>query len=82
MDTYETTISHGSADSTTDAVIGISTCENKVMSEHRLLLVELRMRYLSANTLSKGDLESKVSHTRDLLDGELTIEHENISSSV
>lgn len=78
MDSYETSVSHGNADSTTDAVIGISTCVNKVMSEHRLLLVELRMRYQSANTLSKGDLESKVSHTRELLDGELTIEHENV----
>lgn len=78
MDTYETSISHGNADCTTDAVIGISTCANKVMSEHRLMLVELRMNYQSANTLRKGDLESKVSHTRKLLDGELTIEHNNI----
>ena len=78
MDTYETSVSHGNADSTMDAVIGISNCVNKVTSEHRLLLVELRMRYQSANTLSKGDLEDKVSHTRDLLDGELTIEHDNI----
>lgn len=78
MDTYETSVCHGNADSTTDAVIGISTCVNKVMSEHRLLLVELRMGYQSANTLSKRNLERKVSHTRELLGGELTIEHENI----
>ena len=78
MDTYETSVSHGNADSTTDAVIGISTCVNKARSNHRLLLVELRMKYQSANTLSRTDLVSKVSHTRDLLDGELPIEHENI----
>ena len=78
MDTYETNVSHGNADSTTDAVIGVSTCINKKMSQHRLMLVELRMRYQSADTLSKGDLERKVTHTRKLLDGELTIEHENI----
>lgn len=78
MDTYETSISHGNAGSTTDAVIGVSTCENKTMSQHRLMLVELRMKSQSAETLSKGDLESKVTHTRNLLDSELTIEHENI----
>lgn len=78
MDTYEKSVSHGNADCTTDAVIGISTCINRQRSNHRLLLVELRMKYQSANTLSKGDLEDKVSHTRELLDGELTIEHENI----
>jgi len=78
MDTYEASISHGNAGSTTDAVIGVSTCENKKMSQHRLMLVELRMNYQSADTLNKGDLESKVTHTRNLLDGELTIEHDNI----
>ena len=78
MDTYEKSVCHGSADCTADAVIGISTCVNKVMSNHRLLLVELRMRYKSANTLRKGELENKVSHTRKLLGGELTIENENV----
>lgn len=78
MDTYEASVSHGNAGSTTDAVIGVSTCKNKKMSQHRLMLVELRMKYQSADTLSKSDLESKVTHTRDLLDGELTIEHKNI----
>ena len=78
MDTYEKSVCHDNADSTIDAVIGISTCVNKVRSEHRLLLVELRMLYKSANTLSKRDLVNKVSHTRDLLGCELTIEHESI----
>ncbi len=78
MDTYEASIRHGNPDSTTDAVIGVSTCINRRMSHHRLMLVELRMLYKSADTLSKGDLESKVRHTRNLLGGELTIEHENI----
>ena len=78
VDTYETSVCHGNADSTTDAVIGISTCINKVMSSHRLMLVELRMNYQSANNLRKSDLESKVSHTKDLLDGELPIDPQSI----
>lgn len=78
MDTYETSVCFGYADRTMDAVIGVSSCDNKAMSEHRLLLVELRMRYQSADTLSKGNLEDKVLHTRKLLDGELTIGHENV----
>jgi hypothetical protein len=78
IDAYEKSVCHGSADCTADAVIGISTCVNKVTCNHRLLLVELRMRYKSANTLRKGDLENKVSHTRNLLGGELTIENENV----
>lgn len=78
MDAYENSISHGNAGCTTDAVIGVSTCKNKTKSQHRLMLVELRMKYQSADTLNKGVLESKVAHTRELLDGELTIEHENI----
>ncbi len=78
MDTYEASIRHGNLDNTTDAVIGISTCINRRMSQHRLMLVELRMLYGSANGLRRGDLERKVTHTRDLLGGELTIEDENI----
>ena len=78
VDTYETSICHGNADCTTDAVIGISTCVNKTMSEHRLLLVELRMRYKSGNNLSKSELEGKVSHTKGLLDGELPIDSNSI----
>lgn len=74
VDTYETTVCHGNADSTMDAVIGVSTCVNKTVSEHRLLLVELRMKYKSGNNLSKSELEGKVSHTKGLLDGELPID--------
>jgi hypothetical protein len=73
VDTYETSICQGEANCTTDAVIGISSCENKVLSEHRLLLVELRMKYQNANNLNKSEWERKVSHTKELLDGELTI---------
>lgn len=78
MDTYETNNCGGNADCTVDAVIGISNCNNKVASSHRLLLVELRMGYVKANNLSKTELEQKVIHTKDLLGSELSIDKNNI----
>lgn len=78
MDTYETNNCGGNADCTVDAVIGISNCDNKVASSHRLLLVELRMGYVKANNLSKTELEQKIKHTKDLLGSELSIDKNNI----
>ena len=74
MDTYETKNCGGNADCTVDAVIGVSKCNNKVVSAHRLLLVELRMDYVNAKNLSKSKLEQKVAHTKGLLSSELPIE--------
>lgn len=67
MDSYEKKNCGGNADCTTDAVIGLSSCRNKTLYDHRLLLVELRMNYQSADTLSKSSMENKVIHTKQLL---------------
>lgn len=74
MDTYETKICNGQADRTADAVIAISTCQNKKTSAHRLQLVELRMGYENADNLSRSELERKVSHTKQLLSSVLPID--------
>lgn len=73
MDRYEAEICHGQADSTADSVIGVMTCDNKTTSNPRLLLVELRMNYKSADTLSKQSMERKVAHTKQLLGLDLPI---------
>ena len=78
MDSYETHIRHGQTDCTTDAVIGISTCVNKQLSSPRLLLVELKMDCKGINSLSKTNLESKVSHTKQLLSTQLPINSESV----
>lgn len=77
MDTYERQVCGGQADCTTDAVIGICDCENKKKRNPRLLLVELRMRYKSSDSLSETELKNKVGHTKSLLGAELTIDHES-----
>jgi len=73
MDRYETQVCLGQADCTTDAVIGISSCVNKQLSNPRLLLVELKMDCKGINGLSKTNLESKVTHTKQLLGSQLPI---------
>lgn len=73
MDRYEAEICHGQADSTADSVIGVMTCNNKKTSNPRLLLVELRMNYRSADTLSKQSMERKVVHTKQLLGSDFPI---------
>lgn len=78
MDSYETKVSHGQSGSTMDAVIGISDCDNKRMLNSRLLLVELRLDYKSANNFSKTKLESKISHTKDLLGVEMMIDKQSV----
>lgn len=78
MDTYETAICHGQPDCTVDAVIGIADCNNKQKNNFRLLLVELRLDYKSANNLSKSNLESKVTHTKALLGAEVPINKESV----
>lgn len=78
MDAYETQIRHGQTDCTTDAVIGICSYDNKKLSNPRLLLVELKMDCIGTNGLSKTNLESKVTHTKQLLGSELTINTESI----
>lgn len=78
MDAYETQSGHGKTDCTTDAVIGISTCVNKQLSNPRLLLVELKMDCKGTNSLSKQNLETKVTHTKQLLGSGLPINKESV----
>ncbi|MBD5387480.1 hypothetical protein HDR70_06310 [bacterium] len=54
-------------EATVDAVIGVKPYNKNRFSHARLLLVELRMKYLSPKNLSKNRLESKVRHTLALL---------------
>lgn len=53
-------------EATVDAVIGVKPYNMNRFSSARLLLVELRMKYLSPKNLSKNHLESKVRHTLSL----------------
>jgi len=73
MDSYERSQANGSEDNTVDAVIGISNYRNNRIINPRLLLVELRMGYSSTKNLSKTQFERKVTHTRDLLGSECSI---------
>ncbi len=78
MDFYEQHVSpNKQASRTVDAVIGIQTYENNQAKDARLLLIELRMGYDNANNLDKTSMEQKVSHTIELLAGELTINRES-----
>ena len=63
---------------TGDAVIGISTYENNRGKDPRLMVVELRMGYVSISNLSKKDMEAKVTYTKSLLGGEKSISRESI----
>lgn len=63
---------------TGDAVIGISTYENNRSKDPRLMVVELRMGYVSISNLSKKDMEAKVTYTKSLLGGEKYISRESI----
>lgn len=63
---------------TGDAVIGISTYENNRDKDLRLMVVELRMGYVSISNLSKKDMEAKVTYTKSLLGGEKSISRESI----
>lgn len=63
---------------TGDAVIGISTYENNRGINPRLLVVELRMGYVSTSNLSKTFMEGKVTYTKSLLGGEKLINKESI----
>ena len=63
---------------TGDAVIGISTYENNRGMNPRLLVVELRMGYVSTSNLSKTAMEDKVIYTKSLLGGEKSINRKSI----
>lgn len=78
LDTYETNYVSGQNECTVDAVIGIQKCENKVRSDSRLLLVELRTNYANPNNMSKSELERKVSHSKDLLGSEIPIHRQKL----
>ena len=67
LDDYEEKVCGGSKDNTMDAAIGIYDYLNNRTVNSRLMLVELRMGYDSADNLSKGSLEHKIGHSRDLL---------------
>ncbi|MEY8722209.1 hypothetical protein AALN73_13760 [Bacteroides stercorirosoris] len=69
LDDYETNVCKGSKDSTMDAAIGVGNYENNRITASRLMLVELRMGYENVDNLSVSSLESKISHSKDLLAG-------------
>lgn len=75
LDRYERMISGKNPDKTVDAVIGICTCSSdKRITDRRLLLVELRLKYKSVNHLSPESLLGKVRHSKDLLGSEKKID--------
>lgn len=75
LDRYEGMVGGGNPDKTVDAVIGICTCSSdKRMTDHRLLLIELRLKYKSTNHLSVESLLGKVRHSKDLLGSEMKID--------
>lgn len=79
MDTYENNILRKDlSEHTVDAVIGIANYKKNHAYDPRLLLVELRINYKSTSNLSKSEMEGKVSHTKALLGGEISINKESI----
>lgn len=78
LDTYEIQVCHGQPDCTVDAVIGIKDYDRRRMTNPRLLLIEFRMSYESARSLSLTKLSQKVNHSRHLLGASLPIHPESI----
>lgn len=79
MDIYEKNILRkGQPDHTVDVVIGIANYKNNHAFDPRLLLVELRINYKNASNLSKSEMEEKVTHTKALLGGEISINKKSI----
>lgn len=79
IDTYEKKNRRVNPDCTVDAVIAVSDYSaQKNTFNSRLLLVELRMGYKSANGLSKSQMEKKVLHTMDLIGHELHVENKKV----
>ena len=76
LDNYEQN-RKGESGNTVDAVIGISDCSNKLISNPRLLCVELRMRYKSTHNFN-SDFANKVTHSKELLGGTVTIESKSL----
>ncbi len=70
MDAYESSLS-GNNDATMDAAIGVANYENNRKTDSRHLLVELRFKYKSTNNFKVENMRQKVSHTKDLLLGNL-----------
>lgn len=67
LDEYEEKVCGGSKDNTMDAAVGICDYVNNRAVNPRLMLVELRMGYDSADNLSRSSLEHKITHSRNLL---------------
>lgn len=67
LDEYEEKVCGGSKDNTMDAAVGICDYVNNRVVNSRLMLVELRMGYDSADNLSRSSLEHKITHSRNLL---------------
>lgn len=78
MDLYEREHAIGNEDCTVDAVIGISNYANNRTINPRLLRIELRMDYTNIQNLSKTQFERKVTHTRDLLGNEITVNQNSV----
>ena len=66
LDTYET-FRGGENSRTVDAIIGVCDVRQNRVSNERLLLVELRMKYASTKRLSPTKIREKDQHSRHLL---------------
>ena len=67
MDSYETSLPQNVSDSTMDGVIGIAEHNKNRKQNQKLLMIELRMNYLTPHHLKTSSLNKKVSHTIQLL---------------
>lgn len=69
LDEYEIALGKKKSgrEKTTDAAIGIADSNKGRASNHRLLLVELRLKYKTTNTLHASEIEKKERHSRQLL---------------
>lgn len=73
LDSYESACS-GDNDATMDAAAGIAEWHDNHASGDRHLLVELRFGYKSTRHLDFANMKRKVSHSRNVLNPELTNE--------
>lgn len=75
IDSYERNVCGGNPDYTVDAVIGVCNCKNdKRKTLNRLMLIELRMDYENTHNLSVTQMIRKITHTKDLLGGDILID--------
>lgn len=78
LDQYEKDNYPQHNDMTMDAVVGIADYANNRIVKERLLLIELRMKYQSTNTLKVQELDNKICHSRSIIGSSIQVDDESL----